>query len=255
MIKAAHIGAITEYITSGAVPVTEKGVKGVVAYGTETVKKNFGASNIAFVADALIHGATKQIMRWVNKVQKLLSWIPGADKIMGFVNLILSTVLNYIDEAVLSYVFSRKTDENGFKKACDGLSYYAQSWKNMLMGAFKVAAFIWIFRIAAFIIFYIIFVSIGRAIIPWGALADLFALVFALILLYGTEAIIVVPFATCVMILAYHKAIEGQVLKADIHATLCKVSAKFRALFEKAGQKISGTFGKKGEEEDMPTEL
>ena len=158
-------------------------------------------------------------------------------------------MLNYIDEAVLSYVFLKKTEENGFKKACDGLSYYAQSWKGMFKGAFKVAAFIWVLRIIVFFVFYGIFVSVGRAFFPHGAIADFFGILVALIFLYGIEAIIVVPYATCVMILAYHKAIEGVALKADIHATLCKVSTKFRSLFEKAGQKAPDASG------EMPTEL
>jgi hypothetical protein len=251
MIKAAHVAAITEIIKTGDAPVTEGGIKGVIAYGTETVKNNFGEANIAFVADALIQGATRQIMRWLNKVERLFSFIPGAEKAMQFINLVLSTALNYIDEAVLSYVFLKKSEKNGFKKACDGLGYYAQSWKDMLKGAFKVAAFIWILRIIVFIVFYGIFISVGRFVVPSGATVDFFAILLSLILLYGIEAIIVEPYATCIMIRAYHLAIKGKELKADIHGTLCKVSAKFRSLFEKSGQKAPAISAK----QKMPTSL
>ena len=235
MIKAAHVAAITEYIKTGEAPVSVKGYKGVVAYGTEKIKNNFAEANIAFVADTLIHGAVKQIMRWVNKVQNVFSFIPGANKVMKFLNLILSTALNYIDEAVLSYIFYKDEEPNGFKKACDGLVYYAQSWKGMLMGALKVAAFVWILRIVVYLIFYALFMTLGRFMFG-SELAYIFGFILAFILLYGIEAIIVVPYATCIMINDYHKAIEGQALKADLQGTLCKVSNKFRSLFQKSNQ-------------------
>ena len=235
MIKAAHIAAITEYIKTGAVPLTENGYKGVIAYGTEKIKGNFKEANIAFVADALIAGATKQIMHWVNKVQSLFSFIPGAKGVMNFVNMVLSTALNYIDEAVLSYVFYHNEESNGFKKSCDALVLYAQSWKGMLMGALKVSVFVWILRIVTFIIFYVLFVAIGRGFLP-STSADFFGILLAFIFVYGIEAIIVVPYATCVMINDYYKAIEGQSVRSDLHGTLCKVSRKFRSLFEKSNQ-------------------
>jgi len=235
MIKAAHVAAITEYIKTGAAPVTVKGYKGVVAYGTEKIKNNFKEANIAFVADALIAGATRQIMYWLNTVQNLFSFIPGADKVMKFVNFVLSTALNYIDEAVLSYVFYHDEEPNGFKKACDGLVYYAQSWKGMLMGALKVAGFVWILRFIVFIIFYALVNLLVGAIFSSVGMYY-FALVIAWILLYGIEAIVVEPVATVIMINDYHKAIDGQPLKSDLHGTLCKVSQKFRSLFEKSNQ-------------------
>ncbi|MDR0222466.1 MAG: hypothetical protein LBI38_02880 [Oscillospiraceae bacterium] len=235
MIKAAHVAAITEFIKTGQVPVTEKGYKGVVAYGTEKVKGHFGAVNIAFVADALISGATRQIMKWLNKVQKLLSWIPGADKVMAFINFVISTALNYIDEAVLSYIFYHSEEGNAFKKACDALSYYAQSWKGMLKGALKVGAFVWILRVLVYLVFYGIFSVIGGAVLSSGV-GIVCGILLAFVILYGIEAIIVEPYATCIMINDYYKAIANQPLKRDLHGTLCKVSKKFRELFNKSGQ-------------------
>jgi hypothetical protein len=237
MIKAAHVAAITEYIKTGGAPVTEKGYKGVIAYGTEKIKGSFMEANIAFVADALIAGATKQILHWLNKVQRIVSFIPGMDIIMKFANLIISTALNYIDEAVLSYVFYHDEEKNGFKKACDGLVYYAQSWKGMLKGAFKVAAFVWVLRIVVFIIFLLLFIAVGQTMFP-SIVANIFGFLLACIIVYGVEAIIVVPYATCIMINDYYKAIEGQRVRSDLHGTLCKVSRKFRSLFEKSDRPL-----------------
>jgi len=230
MIKAAHVAAITEYIRTGTAPTIENGYKGVVAYGLEVIKNNFVDANVAFGADALIAGATRQIMKWVNRIGNLFSWIPGADKVMAFVEFVLSTALNYIDEAVLSYVFMKKNEEgNGFKKACDGLVYYAQSWKAMLKGALKVGAFVWVVRIISGLLAFIIFTALGK-------IFFLASIILAFAILYGIEAILVTPYATCLMINDYHKAIEGQPIKADLHGTLCKVSSKFKSLFGKSNQ-------------------
>lgn len=229
MIKAAHIAAITEYIKTGKVPVTKKGYKGVLAYGTEVIKNNFGAANIAFVADALISGATRQIMRWINAAENLLSFIPGAKMVFNFVNFILSTALNFIDEAILSYVFYHNEEKNGFKKTCDGLVYYAQSWKGMLKGAFKVGAFVWVLRIVSYIIFFSVVNMVG------GFYAGL---IIAFVLLYGIENILVDPYATCIMVNDYHKAIENQPLKMELYEKLCKASKRFKDIFNKSSEPL-----------------
>ena len=248
MIKAAHIAAISEFIKTGEVPRTDGGYKGVLAYGTEVIKNNFGEANIAFAADAMISGATRQIMRWLNKAEKLLSWILGAEKVLQFVNFVISTALNYVDEAVLSYVFMKKDEEgSGFKKLCDGLVYYAQSWKQMIKGAFKVGVFVWVLRALTYLIFVGVFTSIGNSIFATGG-GTVFALILAFVILYGIEAILVTPYATCIMITDYHKAIAGQPLKADLYGKLCKVSSKFRKLFNKSGQNVT-------EPAEMPASL
>jgi len=236
MVKAAHVAAITEFLKTGNVPVTEKGYKGVVAYGTEKIKNNFGASNIAFTADILIAGATRQIMKWLNKAQNLFKFIPGTGHIFAFINFILSTALNFIDEAILSYVFWHSDEKNGFKKCCDGLVFYAQSWKNMLKGALKVGAFVWGLRIVTFAVFAILSYTIISLFLPFGAF--FIAILFAFIILHGIETVIVEPYAVCIMINDYHNAVNGQVLKADLHGTLCRVSKKFRSLFEKADETV-----------------
>ena len=242
MIKAAHVAAITEYLRTGEVPVTEKGYQGVLKYGKETVGKHFGAANIAFVADALIAKATRQIMRWVNKAENLLSFIPGAQNVFQIVNFILSTALNFIDEAVLSYIFYHKEEKSSFKKACDGLVYYAQAWKGMLMGAAKTAAFVWILRGACFLIVYGIIIGAGMFISKdsGGAVKVVYivGVLFALVATYSLQTIIIEPYATCMMIKDYHIAIAGKPLKADLYGTLSKVSNSFKELFNKSKEPL-----------------
>jgi len=242
MIKAAHVAAITEYLRTGEVPVTESGYQGVLKYGKETVGKHFGAANIAFVADALISKATRQIMRWVNKAENLLSFVPGIQNVFQIVNFILSTALNFVDEAVLSYIFYHKEEKSSFKKACDGLVYYAQAWKGMLMGAAKTAAFVWILRAACFLIVYGIMIGVGMFISKDSSVVAkvvyIVGVLFALVATYSLQTIIIEPYATCMMIKDYHIAIAGKPLKADLYGTLCKASASFKKLFDKSKEPV-----------------
>ena len=230
MIKAAHIAAITEYIHTGAAPTNASGYNGVLSYGKEVIQQHFVTANVAFAADALVEGATRQIMRWLNKAQNFLSFIPGSKAVFHFVNFTLSTALKFVDEAVLSYVFFKKEESNAIKKACDGVVYYAQSWKGMLKGAIKVAAFVWIVRAVMFVLFSILD----------GAVVGNFYLnlVIAYVLMYGVETAVAEPFATCVMINDYYAAIEGQPLKTDLHQTLINVSSKFKALWQKNTENV-----------------
>ncbi|MDR0330441.1 MAG: site-specific recombinase [Chitinispirillales bacterium] len=241
MIKAAHVAAITEYLRTGAVPVTEGGFKGVLAFGTQKVKNNFVTANIAFGADLIIEKATRQIMRWLNKAQNLLSFIPGSQKAFAVVNFVLSTALNFIDEAVLSYIFYHTEEKNAFKKACDGLVYYAQAWKEMLMGALKVGAFIWGLRIVGYAIFFGIFWGVGAGIagiFKFGVAGQNFSFLIGLIMgyvcMYGIQGMLIEPYATCMMIKDYHKAIAGKPMQVDLHGKLCGVSTKFKELFDKS---------------------
>ena len=234
MVKAAHVAAITEYLRTGAVPVTEKGYQGVLSFGKEKVGKHFGAANIAFVCDKLVAAATRQIMRWVNKAQNLLSFVPGSKNIFAVVNFILSTALNFMDEAVLSYIFYHEEEKSSFKKACDGLVYYAQAWKGMIMGAAKVAVFVWGLRIACFVISCAVVGGVVALFWKSNDVAFIVAIIFASVFTYGLQTILVEPYATCMMIKDYHRAIAGQTLKADMYGTLCKVSSGFKNLFDKS---------------------
>jgi len=195
--------------------------------------KHFGAANVAFVADKLVAAATKQIMRWANKAMDLLKFIPGSEKIFPIINFILSTALNFIDEAILSYVFYRSDEKSSFKKLCDGLVFYAQSWKGMIIGAAKVAAFVWILRTITFAVCCAFVVGIVMLFAGGSSIIALLAIIMAIIVTYGIQTVIIEPYATCMMIKDYHLAIEGQEVKADLYGTLCGVSKGFKDLFDK----------------------
>src|SRR5690625_495920 len=138
--------------------------KGMIAYGKDKVTENFGASNVAFVIDKMVHAAVKQIQRWIMRIGNVFKFIPGSKNIIGIINAIMSVSLNYIDEAIMSYIFLRKSEENEesvWKSASDGVVLYAQSWKGVLKAATGSVIFIYLFNIAMFVVFVLplLFVS------------------------------------------------------------------------------------------------
>lgn len=229
VVKAGQIFSLTEYIKTGQAPATSKGIKGVMAFGTEKVKDNFGATNVAFVADTLISSAVRQITRFLNRVGNFLSFIPAAETLIGIISAILAIALNYIDEAVLSYVFMKKDEEEDvWKRACDGIVYFGQSWKDIIKAAVKVTLSIVALRIV------VIGISFIAGLIISGGTGALIGLIIGFILMYPINKILIDPYATVIMINDYYMAIEGQEIKTDLYAKFSKASRKFKEIFGKA---------------------
>lgn len=233
LIKAGHIFALTEYIRTGEAPVTEKGYKGVLAFGTDKVKHYFGATNVAFIADALISKAVRQIMRFINRIGNFLSFIPGSQQVIGIISSILGIALNYIDEAVLSYIFMHQEESNVWKKACDAIVYYGQSWKGMLKGAAKVALTILGVRILLLGIGFFAGLGIG------GGTGAVIGLIIGYIVMYALNKIIVDPYASVMMISSYYATIEGKEIQFDMYSKFEKASSKFRELTGKAKTEVA----------------
>lgn len=228
IVKAGHVFAITEYIRTGQAPVTEKGYKGIIAFGTEQVKNNFGTTNVAFVADTLISGAVSQITRFLSKAGDFLSFIPGAEIVINIISMIIGTSLNYIDEAVLSFIFMHREESNVWKKTCDAIVYYGQNWKSILKSALKVTLVIIGVRFLTLGLGFFIGMAFGAG---NGAVAGL---IIGLIFLYAVSKILIDPFATIVMINDYYAAIEGQEVKFDLYDKFALTSNKFSELLNKS---------------------
>lgn len=220
MIRAGHVHAMTRYLNGDEVPRGS-----AYQYCKQVVSANFKTVNVGALMDALVEGAVRQIMGWLNKAEGLLSFIPGAGSLFSLINAVLRTAGNYIDEAVLSYVFLSERETNKWKVAADSVVLYAQSWKGMLKGAVKVVAMVWALRAAVFIVFAL-FGSI------WGSG---FALVLGWAMAWFVDGALVEPFATVVMIEQYYASIRGVQPAYDLYGTLSGVSAKFRELLGKAG--------------------
>src|SRR5699024_9260651 len=131
----------------------------------EQVTKNFGTANVAFMLDNMVHAAVRQIQRRVVRIGEIFSFIPGSKNVVSIINAIMSVGLNYIDEAVVSYIFIKKGEdrkESVWKFASDGVVLYAQSWKGLLKTSVGSVIFIYAFNIIVFLLFAFPFMFVSK---------------------------------------------------------------------------------------------
>lgn len=237
IVKIGHISVVVELLKNGTIPEG----KGQIAYGKEQVTKNFGSANVAFVMDNLIHGAVKQIQRWMLRVGNFFNFIPGAKNIIGILSAIMSVSLNYIDEAVISYTILRrneKREETVWKSAADGVVLYAQSWKSMIKTAAGSVVFIYGFSIVTFLVFALPLMALSKILSrntpEVGFLLGFIALVGAYALTVAIKRAVIDPVVTIAMIRSYQSSIEGIEPAMDLQKKLLGVSGRFKKLFNKA---------------------
>lgn len=244
LVKIGHVAVIVELLRTGKIPEG----KGMVAYGKQQVTDNFGASNVAFLVDSMVHGAVRQIQRWIMRIGNVFSFIPGSQNIIGIINTIMSVALNYIDEAVMSYVFlqkSKEKDETVWKSASDGVVLYAQSWKGLLKAATGSVVFIYAFNIIVFLIFVfplIMIASVFSAGTPeLGYFLGFIAVVLAYVLTTVLKRALIDPIVTIIMVRSYQMSIRNLEPAMDLQQKLLGISSRFRKLFEKAQSEEKAT--------------
>lgn len=237
MVKIGHISVIVELLRNGEVPEG----KSQIAYGKDQVTKNFGTANVAFVLDAMIHAAVKQVQRWIIRVGNMFSFIPGSQHVIGIINAIMSISLNYIDEAIVSYIFLRKSDqkdESVWKSASDGVVLYAQSWKGILKTSAGSVVIIFLFNIFTFLLFAFPLMFLSKLLSAntpgVGFLFGFFALIGAYVMMTVLKRALIDPLVTIAMIRSYQMSIRDLEPKVDLHDKLLGVSSKFKQLVSKS---------------------
>src|SRR5690625_1576865 len=237
MVKLGHVAVIVELLRTGKIPEG----KGMVAYGKDQVTENFGASNVAFVVDKMVHAAVRQIQRWIMRIGNIFKFVPGAQNIIGIINTIMSVSLNYIDEAIMSYIFLRKSEkheETVWKSASDGVVLYAQNWKGVLKAAAGSVVFIYAFNIILFLMFVfpLMFVSklISGGVPGIGGLLSFIAIVGAYILTTMLKRALIDPIVTVIMVRNYQMGIRNLEPAMDLQQKLLGISSRFKRLFNKA---------------------
>lgn len=237
IVKTAHIAVVVELLTKGTIPEG----KGQVAYGKEQITKNFGAANVAFAMDALIAGAVRQIQRWINRIGNLFGFIPGSKNIIGIINAIMSVSLNYIDEAIFSYIILRKNEgrqESAWKSGCDGVVLYAQSWKGIIKTSIFAVIFIYLFNLIVFVLSVLPLLLVSKFLSrnnpDLGFLFGFLAVVLALTLMVLLKRALIDPIVTIMMVRTYQITIRGLEPSMDLQSKLLGVSSKFKKLFKKS---------------------
>lgn len=246
IVKVAHISVVVQLLKEEAIPEG----KGQIEYGKDQVKKNFGTANVAFVLDAAIHGAVRQIQRWTLRIGNFFDFIPGAKNIIGIINAIMSVGLNYIDEAVVSYIILRrneKREETVWKSAADGVVLYAQSWKNIIKTSVFAVIFIYGFNIIVFILTALPLMALTKLFAKntpeIGFLLGFIALVAAYAITTALKRAIIDPVVTIMMIRSYQTTISGLEPAMDLQQKLLGVSSKFKQLFERSKEEEIDSVG------------
>jgi len=229
LVKAGHIAVITEAVTTGKVPDNQ------VAYGKERVKERFATSNVFFVLDKLVAAAVRQIQRVIGKVTDAMSIIPGMGSVKGLMQFFISISLGYIDECCLGYTFYKK-DQKAFKSAADGVVIFSQNIKTLLANAAKTMLIVVLglagITLVLFIIFGLLFVRLLN--LP-GFIGFIIAVFIAVVIKYAfMDSFILIR-----TMVAYMGVAPTTELKVDLYQNLCKLSSKFRELFNK-GQEEEG---------------
>lgn len=237
LVKTGHVAVIVELLRTGNIPEG----KGMVAYGKDQVTENFGASNVAFVLDKMVYAAVRQIQRWILRIGNIFKFVPGSQYIMGIINAIMSVSLNYIDEAIMSYIFlqkSEKKEESVWKLASDGVVLYAQSWQGVIKAAIGSVVFIYAFNIIMFLIFVFPLMFVGKLLSAdtpgLGTFLGLIAVIGAYVLTTALKRALIDPIVTIIMIRAYQMSIRDKQPSNDLQQKLVTVSPRFNRLLNKA---------------------
>lgn len=242
LVKTGHVAVIVELLRTGNIPEG----KGMVAYGKDQVTENFGASNVAFVLDSMVHAAVRQIQRWILRIGNIFRFIPGSQYVIGIINAIMFVSLTYIDEAIMSYIFlqkSEKKEDSVWKFASDGVVLYAQSWKGIIKAAIGSVVFIYSFNIIMFLVFVFPLMFIGKIISAdtpgLGTFLGFIAVVGAYVLTTLLKRAVIDPIVTIIMIRAYQMSIHSKEPSIDLQQKLLGISPRFKRLFNKAKDETS----------------
>jgi hypothetical protein len=231
LIKSAHVAVIVELADNGKISSDA----GVISHGIGKVKHRFVTASIFYVIDSLVTGAVKQIQRGVSGVSSHLSAIPGIAIIARIINLFVSIVLGYVDEAVLSHVF-RQNKEDAFRASTNGIVLYFQNWKSVLKNAVPIVFFLLVWGIGGSILFFFGFAALFKSVIPIsGDAATYIAVFLAIALMLIIKVAVIDPFILIAIINNYNSATRDQAPAIDIYEKARKFSSKFRKLEQKIG--------------------
>lgn len=225
LIKAAHIAVVAETVVTGQVP------ENIIATGKDMVQQRFVSTNVYIALDKLVGGAVKQLQNVVGKVGDMLSAIPGISSIASFAKMFIGIALGYIDECCLGYTFIKK-DEKAFKAGCDGVVIYFQNAKHLMKTALGTTAIVmglsFVAWLVPFILFGVIFALIG---IPF---AWLFAAFIAIFVMAAIKSAFIDSYMMVRTMVAYMQVAPSTEITFDIYGKLCKLSNKFKQLFDKS---------------------
>lgn len=231
ILKAGHVAVVTTIVTEGKVPENQ------FAYGKEMVIKNFPTAAAYFAADKLVSGAVKQINKGLDVISNLLENIPGMESVISFLQSFVNIALGNVDECCLAYTFYR-TDQSALESAADGVVIYFQNWKTVLKDALKVTFVSFLISGVAWMILMVIMVGILAVIGMPGFNAFFIAFIFTLLAVMVVKSAFMDSYTMVCMVCSYMQVAPTTELTFDLYDKLCKISDKFKNLFQQAKQNV-----------------
>jgi len=232
ILKAGHVAVVTTIVTGGTVPENQ------FAYGKEMVMKNFPTAAAYFAVDKLVSGAVKQINKGLDVVGNLLGKIPGMESVVSFLQSFVNIALGNVDECCLAYTFYR-ADQSALESAADGVVIYFQNWKIVLKDALKVTFITMLISGIAWIILMVIMVGILALTGMPGFNAFFVAFIFTMLAVIIVKSAVMDSYAMVCMLCSYMQVAPTTELTFDLYDKLCKLSDKFKSLFQKSKQSIN----------------
>lgn len=225
MVTAGHIAVITQAVSTGTLPENQ------LQFAKQAVTSRFATANVYFVVSRLVDGAVRQLQGGVDKLDNIFGNIPGLSAIFSFIKIFIGIALGYVDDCCLAYTFLNP-QQGACKSAADGVVIYFQNWKSLMKNAALLSlAVMGLFLVAA-ILPMLLFVGIAAA-----AGAGTFGYTVAVVLAMFIAAIVKTSFIDSYimtkMIASYIEVAPSTVITFDLYDKLCKLSRKFRKLFEK----------------------
>ena len=225
MLKAGHVAMVTTAVTTGSLPDDMLGAAKAM------VSERFLTANVYFAVDRLVSGALSQLQKGLQKIDDLLGKIPGVSFLVAFAQMFVHIALNYVDECCLGYTFLHK-DQSAFKSAADGVVIYFQNWKKLLKDAAVMTLAVMVISFLAWLLPFIIFAGISTVLGVHWIYAALLSIMVAAIL----KSAFVDSFLMVRMMVSYMEVAPSTEITFDLYDKLCKLSDKFKSLFDKGQQ-------------------
>lgn len=229
MIKSAHIAVLGEIVQEGHLPK-----KGMLSYGFKKVKSKFVTSTVFFALNEILHAVVHGISNFIRNMGRMIP-LPAVQSLFDLIARVMSIFLNYIDEAILSFIFVHP-EENPWKGARDGLVLYFKTWKTLL----PIAAIIVV--ISYVLTFVVIFVSFLLTAPIAAQLPFIFKDIPFLIALFIAITLKVALFdqyTLVAMIVAYQESIKDKSPDSQTMQKLEQMVPKFKEILKKAGRQMS----------------
>ncbi len=188
-------------------------------------------ANVYFAVDRLVSGAVSQLQKGLQKIDDLLGKIPGVSFLVSFAQVFVHIALNYVDECCLGYTFLHK-DQSAFKSAADGVVIYFQNWKKLLKDAAVMTLAVMVISFLAWLLPFIIFSGLFALLHIHWMFAALLSIMVAVII----KSAFVDSFLMVRMMVSYIEVAPSTEITFDLYAKLCKLSDKFKSLFDKGQQ-------------------